>query len=102
MCCTESELTEALHVKQVKYKKRKWKKKKKDKLTMDKWSWQNRPVVREGDPQKQDRNFQTELISGRKSHGRLDTCEGGTEHHHRSPASGKRRRKGNPVPGSIT
>jgi hypothetical protein len=30
-------------------------------------------LVREGAPQKQASNFQTELVSGRKSHTRLDT-----------------------------
>jgi hypothetical protein len=34
---------------------------------------QTRPLVREGTPQRQDSNFQTELISGRKSHSGLDT-----------------------------
>jgi hypothetical protein len=33
---------------------------------------QTRPLVREGAPQRQDSNIQTELISGRKSQGGLD------------------------------
>jgi hypothetical protein len=32
----------------------------------------------------------------------LDPCGGGLEYLHRSPASRKRRQKGNPVPGGIT
>jgi hypothetical protein len=32
-----------------------------------------RPLVREGAPQRQDSNLQTELISDRKSHSGLDT-----------------------------
>jgi hypothetical protein len=40
--------------------------------------WQTQPLVREGAPQRQDRNFQTttfgqEVISGHKSQSRLDT-----------------------------
>jgi hypothetical protein len=34
---------------------------------------QTRPLVREGAPQRQDSKFQTELMSGRKSHSGLDT-----------------------------
>jgi hypothetical protein len=47
-------------------------------LIMDKYCslWLTRqawPLVREGAPQRQDHNFQTELISGRKSHSGLAT-----------------------------
>jgi hypothetical protein len=34
---------------------------------------QTRPLVREGAPQRRDRKFHTELISGRESHSGLDT-----------------------------
>jgi hypothetical protein len=38
----------------------------------------------------------------RWGNGVSDPCGGGFEYLYRSPASGKRRRKGNPVPGVIT
>jgi hypothetical protein len=34
---------------------------------------QTRPLLREGAARRQDRKFQTKLISGRKSHNGLDT-----------------------------
>jgi hypothetical protein len=48
-------------------------KKKGKNSTMDNYCWQTQPLVREGAPQRQDSKFQTELISGRKSHSGLDT-----------------------------
>jgi hypothetical protein len=42
------------------------------------------------------------ICGGKEAMGRLNPCGGGVEYLHRGPASHRRRRKGNPVPGGIT
>jgi hypothetical protein len=80
ICCTEPVLTRpciyCMYIKHVTCKEEE--EEEKENLTMDNYCWQGltrdtRPLVREGAPQRQDGKFQTELISGRKSHSGLDT-----------------------------
>jgi hypothetical protein len=61
-----------IYIKRVTYKMGK-------NLTMDSYCWkwltrQTRPLVREGTPKREDSNFQTELISGRKSNSSTPRC----------------------------
>jgi hypothetical protein len=78
ICCTEPGLTEFLFIHKI-YVACKMQKKIKKRLDNGQMllkltdKRQARPLVREGAPQRQDSNLQTDLISGRKSHSGLDT-----------------------------